>query len=110
MWRRAVTPWSSKAAIGLCARLGTTHGTRSAELISVSTISDTRVLLGRLLLVPPWLSSCTERVMPARKPHFGTQHATEDRDRALADALAALEPKGAVLQIKPRDKRAIKGG
>jgi len=38
------------------------------------------------------------------------QHATEDRDRALADALAALVPKGDVLQIKPRDKRAIKGG
>ena len=38
------------------------------------------------------------------------QHATEDRDRALADALAALVLKGDVLQIKPRDKRAIKGG
>jgi integrase len=38
------------------------------------------------------------------------QHATEDRDRALANALAALVPKGDVLQIKPRDKRAIKGG
>ncbi len=35
------------------------------------------------------------------------QHATEDRDRALADALADLVPKGDVLSIKPRDKRAI---
>jgi integrase len=37
------------------------------------------------------------------------QHATEDRDRALADALAALVPKGDVHEIAPRDRRAIKG-
>jgi hypothetical protein len=93
MWRRDVMPSFLPAAIGLSGRLGTTHGTRPAELISASTISDTRVLLGRLLLVPPWPSSCTEPVMPPPLPHFRTQHATEDRDRAVADALAALVPK-----------------
>jgi hypothetical protein len=34
------------------------------------------------------------------------QHATEDRDRALADALAELAP---VTRIHPRDGRAIDG-
>jgi hypothetical protein len=34
------------------------------------------------------------------------QHATEDRDRALADALAELAP---VTHIHPRDARAMEG-
>jgi integrase len=34
------------------------------------------------------------------------QHATEDRDRALADALAELAP---VTRIHPRDARAMEG-
>jgi integrase len=34
------------------------------------------------------------------------QHATKDRDRALADALAALAPAAEVIGIGPRDRRA----
>lgn len=37
------------------------------------------------------------------------QHATEDRDRVLADALAELAPKAKVVPIRPRDNRATGG-
>jgi integrase len=37
------------------------------------------------------------------------QHATEDRDRVLADALAALVPSAEVLPLSPRDRRAMDG-
>jgi hypothetical protein len=37
------------------------------------------------------------------------QHATEDRDRALADAMARLAPMGGSQAIEPRDGRAKTG-
>lgn len=37
------------------------------------------------------------------------QHATEDRDQALADALADLAAPADVVKIRPRDGRAIDG-
>ncbi len=37
------------------------------------------------------------------------QHATEDRDRVLADALAALVPSADVVPLVPRDARAMAG-
>ncbi|MGH9047936.1 MAG: tyrosine-type recombinase/integrase [Acidimicrobiales bacterium] len=38
------------------------------------------------------------------------QHATEDRDRVLADALAALASVADVVPLRPRDKRAMDRG
>ena len=38
------------------------------------------------------------------------QHATEDRDRALADALAALAPQAPLVKMGTRDERAMPSG
>jgi hypothetical protein len=35
------------------------------------------------------------------------QHATEDRDQVIADALAGLAAKADVVSLKPRDGRAM---
>jgi hypothetical protein len=38
------------------------------------------------------------------------QHATEDRDRVIADALSGLAEKGKVIELQsPRDGRAMDG-